>query len=673
MMRFVSRYRAWITAAFFFAIAALLYLPLARHAGYFDDDWFSMYAAKVAGPQIFHEFYIQESRPGRELVVAPLYWLFRGIPFYYALSAYFLRTMGALSMLWLLRLVWPHNRKETFLTALFFLVYPGFLSQPTPVDFQSYLIGIWMAYLSLALTIKGLLATTRTQRILSAAGAILSGWFYLSQIEYYIGFEVVRLLLIVMIFWRANEKWQQKLRDASKFWLPYAAIPAVFLTWRLFFFEVTRKATDVGLQLGRLTENPVQTSLIWAFSFIKDVANILLLAWSVPLAQLAFNLDLVHSLTALGLTLAVLILFFIFFPLLNRDHAEERITTYNFGTEALWLGAAWVVVGLLPVVLANRHFTFLEYSRYGLVSAGGAVIFLMAVLGRLSGQNLQRVAIALLLVSATITHYANTVRFATQMDNIRAFWWQVSWRAPQFERGTTIVAHYPLAGIRESSFVWGPANQIYYPYRLKPDTIVPGIAAILLDEDSVMEILNEERQYMESYYTVEAFPNPRHIIVLTQPTAASCVQVIDGAAPEYSRYEDPLFVRVGPHSQSAKILTEEPFPDVPETLFGPEPEHGWCYFYEKAALARQRGDWEEVLRLADEAWNKNLRPVDLIEWMPFLQAYALNDRTEELTALVGAIQSDEYVARQACQKLTALQTSATTQELIASQFCVFPK
>jgi hypothetical protein len=87
MMHFVSRYRSLLTAAFFFAVAALLYLPFATHAGYFDDDWFAMYAAKVAGPKIFHEFYILESRPGREWVVAPLYWLFRGIPFYYALSA----------------------------------------------------------------------------------------------------------------------------------------------------------------------------------------------------------------------------------------------------------------------------------------------------------------------------------------------------------------------------------------------------------------------------------------------------------------------------------------------------------------------------------------------------------------------------------------------------------
>jgi hypothetical protein len=673
MKDFISRYRSLFTTAFFFAIAALLYLPFARHAGYFDDDWFAMYAAKVAGPGIFHEFYILESRPGREWVVAPLYALFHGIPFYYALSAYVFRTLGALAMLWTLHLVWPNNRKETFLTALLFLVYPGYLSQPTPVDFQSYLIGIWIAFLSLAMSLKGILATTRPQRILFAAAAVLSGWFYLSQIEYYIGFEAVRLMLIAIIFWRTNDGRQQKSLRAFKSWLPYAVIPAAFLTWRLLFFEVTRKATDVGLQLGRFTASPVQTSLIWLFSFSKDIVSIALLAWSVPLAELAFNLDLSNSLTALGLSLVVLILFFALFPKLTEDHTDEKTSSYDFGTEALWLGMVWVVLGLLPVIVGNRHFSFLEYSRYGLVSAGGAVLFLVAVLGRLSRQSFQRTVITLLLISATLTHYGNAVRFARQMDNIRSFWWQVSWRVPQFKRGATIVAHYPLAGIRESTFVWGPANQIYYPFRVKPDDIVPGVAAILLDETSVMKILNQDRQYMDSYYAVSAFPNPRHITVLTQPNAASCVQVIDGTAPEYSRYEDPLFLLVSPHSEIEQILTDESPPDVPETLFGPEPEHGWCYYYEKAALARQRGDWDEVLRLADEARDQGLSPADLIEWIPFLQAYALHGRTDELINLSAAIQSDEYVARQVCQKLTALQTDRVVQDVIASQFCVFPK
>jgi len=29
--------------------------------------------------------------------------------------------------------------------------------------------------------------------------------------------------------------------------------------------------------------------------------------------------------------------------------------------------------------------------------------------------------------------------------------------------------------------------------------------------------------------------------------------------------------------------------------------HGWCYYYQKANLARQQGDWEQVIALGREA------------------------------------------------------------------------
>jgi hypothetical protein len=299
------------------------------------------------------------------------------------------------------------------------------------------------------------------------------------------------------------------------------------------------------------------------------------------------------------------------------------------------------------------------------------VIFVIALIEMLPSLTFQRVVIGLLLVSATLTHYANTVHFAEQMADIRSFWWQVSWRVPQFDRGATIVAHYPVAGIREPSFIWGPANQIYYPTRIKPGAITTGISAIRLDKETVLRILNREKQYMDPYYEVTAYPNPRHITIITRPTSKSCIQVIDGTQPEFSRQEDPLVLMVGPFSETEKILTDKPSTDVPETLFGPEPEHDWCFLYEKAALARQRGDWDKVLQLAKEAADKNLKPYDLIEWMPFLQAYAMNGRANDLAGVLDQIQTDEYVTRQACQRLKSLQVNDKVQNLISTR-CAAP-
>ena len=62
---------------------------------------------------------------------------------------------------------------------------------------------------------------------------------------------------------------------------------------------------------------------------------------------------------------------------------------------------------------------------------------------------------------------------------------------------------------------------------------------------------------------------------------------------------------------------------MPIALFGKEPAHTWCYYYEKAELARQVGDWETVSTLGNEAREQGLVPGDALEWLPFIEAYVI--------------------------------------------------
>ena len=57
-------------------------------------------------------------------------------------------------------------------------------------------------------------------------------------------------------------------------------------------------------------------------------------------------------------------------------------------------------------------------------------------------------------------------------------------------------------------------------------------------------------------------------------------------------------------------------------IYGPEPVHGWCYYFEKADLARQFGDWETVTRLGDEAFSIDDYPNSPVERFVFIEGYA---------------------------------------------------
>ncbi|MGH2582560.1 MAG: hypothetical protein ACRDFQ_06655 [Anaerolineales bacterium] len=658
----------WIELLLMLIISGAMYLLFINRFGYYNDDWYSMYAARVEGSQIFHQMYGID-RPGRAYVMRPLYDLFQGDPLYYNLSAFVFRVLGAVCLLWLLRLIWPRRNRETFLIALFFLIYPGFLSMPNAIDFQSHLIGVTLAFISISLGILAIKEKARAHGVLLSLGALLTGWAYLSQMEYYIGFEAVRLVLIGLLAWRENPGWRKWAAHALRTWLPFSAIPALFLIWRLFLFQGERVTTDASVQLGRLVSAPLTTLYAWITNFIQSSFNVVLLAWGVPLSQ-SFNLDASNRIRGilLGLITAAVVLIAIRY--LDRGASRSARSSEHWREEMLVTGLVWTALGLIVVTLANRSVTFPDFSRYGLVSAAGAIMALVSAVSYISEKRVQSALLVLLVFSAAFTHYANGLRFAQQTDSLREFWWQVAWRVPQFQQGASLIVRYPNSGLREDSFVWGPANHIYYPYKVSHNKIQAGIFAILLDQDAVIKILTNEGQIYRKHIIVDTYRNYRHLVILTQPGGGSCVQVIDGTSPEYSSSEAESILTIGAHSEVELIMTDEDFKTPPQFLFGSEPEHGWCFYYEKAALARQRGDWDAVIEIGEQAFAGGLEPKDAIEWMPFLQAFAVQGDVDRLREIALEIAEDRFVVLQACRILSEMtELSRATRETIETLFC----
>jgi hypothetical protein len=60
----------------------------------------------------------------------------------------------------------------------------------------------------------------------------------------------------------------------------------------------------------------------------------------------------------------------------------------------------------------------------------------------------------------------------------------------------------------------------------------------------------------------------------------------------------------------------------PDSIFGAELEHGWCYYYQKAELARQNKDWGEVVRLGETAFSLDDYPNDAVERLVFIEGSA---------------------------------------------------
>ena len=646
--------------------SALTYLPLVWKFGYYNDDWYLMYAASAYGPHAFVDIFSVD-RPGRALLMIPAYLLFGNNTLYYNLSAYAFRLGGALALYWLLNMLWPGRRSSTALMSLLFLIYPGFLSQPNAIDYQSHIVGLAAALCSLALTVQAVITPNRLLRWTFHFLSVLLGWFYLSQMEWYIGFEFYRWACVFLLSVRTGGTFLEKIWKTVRQAYPSLPVPIVFLTWRLFYFESERSATNTDIQFELIRQYPIQTIYHWSVQIIQDLYDVIVAAWVIPFNQLKDNIqEWSGFLTLVGVALSLVIVY----KLLRDDHSGDPSPVSDFSKQSLLLGFAGAAAGLLPVVMANREVAFPFFSRYSLVSSVGAAIFLAALLGTVHGRLLRAALTAAMLSIAMLTHHANSVSHARETSTVQAFWWQVSWRIPQLGPRTTLIANYPSGAIEEDYFIWGPANLIYYPEKENVENIQPVLFASVLNKGAVTNTLGRQRQQYDNRKNIITYPNYRNVLVLSQPTASSCVHIINGLQPEFSERDPDAIRTIGAYSEVEHIMIDEAPHTPPLLVFGPEPEHGWCYYYQKADLARQQGDWDAVLQIGQEAFGRNLAPKDSIEWMPFLQAYAQNEDLQRLQELAPSITVSPYIAQQACYTIRSMPgVSQSVLETVAALYC----
>ncbi len=236
------------------------------------------------------------------------------------------------------------------------------------------------------------------------------------------------------------------------------------------------------------------------------------------------------------------------------------------------------------------------------------------------------ILLAGLIGLAVLSHHGLAAQAVNEERIISGFWQQVIWRAPDIRSGATLVVTYPgINYLDGNDVVWGPANFIYYPEKQERMPVDIPLPASRLEQDSILQIINGNKSFEQTdlvikfVHTVTDYKNQ---LIITQPSQNSCVHVLDPRWPDLSIHDQPFIHAAYQNSKIENILVDGDFHELPVYGFDIELPHEWCYYYQKADLARQQGGWEEVARLGDEAQKLNFNPDDQIEWMPFLQAYA---------------------------------------------------
>jgi hypothetical protein len=676
-----SLYIRSVEIAVIVIISGLVYLPSLAKATVYRDDWYYMMDRLMGGHGIFESMF-QIDRPARAPLFEAYFQLFGTQPLPYHLSSYFWRLLGGLGAYWLFNLLWPKNRQACFYMALLFTLYPGYLRWMEGFEDQPQILSLFLMVFSIALTIKAITVQPLPAKIGYWLGAIITGCAYLALVDFAIGMEFFRLLCVVIVLLRE----QKDLPPLKKYfwifrcWAPAILIPGVFLVWRMFIFHNQREATDVGLQLSFLANSPILTGLTWISNLFLSTVNTAFQAWVLPQFQQLFALRLTEI--GIGILLALLAILLIYLAnayLLRLDQqpaslGEPQPPPASWRSEAVVIGLAGVIAGLLAVTIANRYVTFESFSHYALPASLASACLIVGLLFYISDRRLRLIVISFLVGCALLTHYVYSMRVLAEERSISDFWHQVAWRAPGIRPGTSLLVNYPGVNYGEDiDAVAGPANYIYYPQETDQNPVNYPLSTLPQMRYTINNVLTGGSS-PRSYRTHTWSDNFDNILVISQPSRSSCVRFIDRRWPYYSTDDQYPILATGSRSKIDNVITDGEPPILDEKIFGPEPVHSWCYYFEKASLAVQQGDWQKAVDLGNEALDLGLHPIDRVEWMPFLQANAVMGNAEKFKTLHVKMDDIPFDRLQACNVLNlmqkdGLQFTAEIQGQISGQIC----
>ena len=222
--------------------------------------------------------------------------------------------------------------------------------------------------------------------------------------------------------------------------------------------------------------------------------------------------------------------------------------------------------------------------------------------------------------------------------------------------------NYALA---EEYEVWGPLNLVYHP---RQELKIAG--QVMYDELWLEAVLGaQEERLVRGTVTVKR--DYTKLLLVTQPSAFSCLHVIDGARAELTAQERLDVQRLASFSDASLIDPSGIQAVPPSEIFGAEPSHDWCYFYQQMDLARQRKDWESAATFADEAIALGYQPYEVSEWLPALEAYIHVGDQKMAKRIALLIRVDKKTYQSICQKLKPLVGTPAEydRDLLAESLC----
>ena len=628
--------------AVFALITVIAYGLLLPFTGFYWDDWPFAWIARFLGPSEFNPAFA----PFRPFLGPIFYFttsLVPPVPLYWQIFALVIRFILGISAWWMFKQIWPTRPRIALIAAFFILIFPGYSQHWVAfTHINQELIPFIFYLLSIGFTFKALRAENPTVYIIIALLLQICGIF---PTEYFFGLEGLRFLFLFTFF---QGNLIGRFTKTIKTWFPYLLVWALNAAWLIYYYKFG-------------PYNSYEVTATQSFAILPFLMKALDALWKagfyiwIQVLPLAFtSLPAPASLLTLGL---VALSFAFLTPYLKNMAQPENTSETKFSISLIVIGIFGILLGRLPSLAAGLPLTLQSsYDRFMVSMMIGGSLFLLGIIELLFKDNrIKNYVFALIIALGIGQQFFNANIFRRDWENQRDIYWQMAWRMPALKANTILLTHQmPIDYETDASFT-APINWMYAPNFTRSDLPYLMLYTEKRIGGNTLPALEPNIPINFLYRTVRFHGNTSQAVVIYMPQDG-CLRVLDPAQGDiktYSKMPDVLTSAI-PLSDPSRIITDANPVSTP--MFFPEPKHEWCYYFTKAELAQQMGDYQKVISLGNEAKSLGFKPIDQNEWLVFIKAHALTGDIPTAEALsTAALAEDARVRRGVCSAWEQVQ------------------
>jgi len=591
-------------------VAVLAYGLVLAQTGFYWDDLPMSWIRYQLGPEAMAQ-YFSTNRPVWGWLYQLTTRVFPQVPIYWQAFALFWRWVGAVLVWMIASKLWPQRKSFSLAMSLFFLLYPGFNAQWTAYLYSHFFIVLSLFLFSWYCTLK----TIHQPSWKWIAAGMLASALNLWMMEYFFLLELTRVALIWVALRDEFLDSQKRIQRTLSLWAPYLAVFAAAVFSRFFIFN--NQVYGFGL-MERLRENPSATLGYLVKDGLFSLWTVTFRAWA-QVFQLP-NPAIYGPRTILlfgGVVLAVLALAAAFLWRQADTVAKRRDAGWFIGLGLVMLpfaNAPFWLTGL-PVALA------FPANRATLPSMLSVSFILAGLIELIRWPRVRYAVLAVLVALAAGRQLLWGLDFSRDWQAQKNLFWQMTWRAPGLQPNTMVLLNEGALDFYADNSLSAALNWVYAP-DLKATGQIPYLLFYPTNRlDGALPALTPGLD-VQYDYLAGRFEGSTSQVVSFYFLPPACLRVLDPEIDVDNHFiPDQYLMREGAALSSSEWILPTGTA-TPPTVYGPEPTHGWCYYFEKADLARQVGDWETITRLGDEAFALDDYPNDPSERFVFVEGYA---------------------------------------------------